>query len=85
MKVFVFCQKLEPNPIRTFVVPDLASRYAGETPADPPATARSQLTCHALRTAEFEAELHRGGRFTWQPHGLPHGLPHGQNMASRVS
>jgi hypothetical protein len=45
------------------------SRYAGETPADPPAAARSQLTCHALRAAEFEAELPRGGRFTWQPHG----------------
>ena len=59
------------------------SRYAGETPADPPAAARSQLTCHPA--AEFEAELPRGGQFTWRPHGLPHGLPHGQNMASRVS
>jgi len=45
------------------------SRYAGETPADPPAAARSQLTCHALRAAEFEAELPRGGQFTWRPHG----------------
>ena len=59
MKVFVFCQKLEPNPIRQFVVLDLASRYAG----------RSQLMCHTLRAAEFEVELRRGGRFTWQPHG----------------
>jgi len=49
------------------------SRYAGETPADPPAAARSQLTCHALRMAEFERELPRGGGLTWQPHGVPHG------------
>ena len=36
------------------------SRYVGETPADPPAAAQSQLTCHTchtLRAAEFEAEL----------------------------
>ena len=51
------------------------SRYAGETLADPPAAARSQLTCHALRVAEFEVEL--PGRFTWQPHG--------QNMASHMA
>jgi len=29
----------------------------------------TQLTCHTLRMAEFEAELPRGGRFAWQPHG----------------
>ena len=43
--------------------------YAGETPADPPATAQSQLTCHVLHVAEFEAEL-QGGWFTWWPHGV---------------
>jgi hypothetical protein len=81
MKVFVFCQKLEPNPIRQFVMLDLASRYAGETPADPPATVQSQLTCHTLCVAEFEAELGRGGQFTWQPHGGHMALHMASHMA----
>jgi hypothetical protein len=68
MKAFVFCQKLEPNPIRKIFVPDLEPQLCG---GDPPATARSQLTHHALHMAEFEAELPRGGWFTWQPHGVP--------------
>ena len=61
------------------------SRYAGETPADPPAAAWSQLTCHALHAAEFEAELGREGGShgshmaatwpsTWPPTWPKHGI-----------
>jgi hypothetical protein len=58
------------------------SRYAGETPADPPAAVQSQLTCHALRAAEFERELLEGG--SHGGHMAATCLPYGKNMASCV-